>query len=190
MRATIPAGDGTGNLENEFLPPLEATYDLSWESQIDCASAWQEAGANTDGEACQWQECGYLPGEATTMLSMQTVVRVNTLSLALRDRLLKLTNELSNVAIAEMAQRKGHGETDGEASSAADPLSTEGRQRFSEFAREWHELLAAAQAGMSALTGYAPASPASAQTSKVARSLVERRQRVVDIDFADRRRAG
>ncbi|NMG66130.1 hypothetical protein GPA19_14355 [Azoarcus indigens] len=190
MRATIPAGDGMGNLENEFLPPLEATYDLSWENQIDCASAWQEAGANTDGEACQWQECGYPTGETTATLSMQTVVRVNTLSLALRDRLLKLTNELSNVAIAEMAQRKSDGEASSDAPSTPEPLSAEGRQRFAEFARNWHELLAAAQAGMSALTGYAPISLGSAATSRVAHSLVERRQRVVNIDFADRRRAG
>ncbi len=48
----------THHLENEFIPPLSArdTWGVPWERQLEAHSAWQRAGGNTDGEACQWAD--------------------------------------------------------------------------------------------------------------------------------------
>lgn len=43
-------------LESEFIPPLgfRDTWSMPWERHLSVTRAWQEAGGNRDGEACQW----------------------------------------------------------------------------------------------------------------------------------------
>jgi len=43
-------------LECEFIPPLDSrdSWPMPWERHLAVTSAWQEAGGNRDGEACQW----------------------------------------------------------------------------------------------------------------------------------------
>ncbi len=50
--------DPARHLENEFIPPLEArhAWGPSWDRHLQVHSAWQDAGGNTDGQACQWVE--------------------------------------------------------------------------------------------------------------------------------------
>lgn len=40
----------------EFVPPLNAreAWGVPWEHQLAAHRRWQEAGGNTDGQACQW----------------------------------------------------------------------------------------------------------------------------------------
>lgn len=185
------AGASIDRLESEFLPPLgeRDTWGAPWARQLEAAWAWQEAGADTDGEACQWREPVADPhGPA---LTMQTIVRLNTLNVSLRERLLQITNETSNIAIAEMALREQAASSGAGASPA--PLDAVQAKRLRELARAWFDLVAAAQAGMGALTGLSPrsrAADASARVAKDARPFVDRRQCVIDIGFADRRKAG
>ncbi len=179
---------GSTSLENEHLPPLDEPQarGLPWQRQLDAAQAWQEAGANADGEACQWFDPRDLASggaeSAGTGLTMQTVVRMNTLNVALRERLLRLTGEISNLAIAQMGARPEGGTAQ---------LDEAAERRLAGLTRRWFDLMETAQATMSALTGIAPPGRELAERGqRVASPLVDRRQRVVEIDFADRRRAG
>lgn len=160
----------------EFMPPVsEIGVALpSWEQQLDAVLAWQEAGGNRDLDDGGW------PASAgDVLLSMQTVTRVNTLNIALRERLLQLTNDLSSLAIAAMAARRSI-----HASSVPEPLDEDSARRMQALTRDWFELIAMAEASMSALTG------CRRQAAPAARPLVDRRQRAQPIDFADRRKAG
>lgn len=182
----------------EYLPPLDEpwVWGLPWERQLEAVYAWQETYATVDDEACQWRDAFAPVTPASTVITMQTVVRLNTLNVALRERLMQISNEVSNIAIAEMARRKD-GPADGSTVSAAsppaapEPVDERNAQRLAELTRGWFELVAAAQAGMSALTGYVPRSgQADTTQSATRRPLVERRQCVIAVDFADRRKAG
>lgn len=180
----------------EFFPPIDeaGATEPSWDEQLRATLDWQEAGANEDGNASQWQDPLRLwqPGQAN--LSMQSVVRMNTLNVALRERLLQISSEMSNIAIAEIGMRKAAPDS-GEPAPAAtpEPLDEANALRLMALTRAWFDVVAMAQASMSALTGYAPRSagqPGEAHAPYSASPLVERRQRVVHIDFADRRKTG
>lgn len=43
-------------LEREFIPPLDCrdSWPMPWDRLLAATTAWQEAGGNRDGEACQW----------------------------------------------------------------------------------------------------------------------------------------
>lgn len=184
------AGASSSDFEGEFLPPLgePGSWGVPWARQLDAVQAWQDAGGNGDGEACQWRGPAAAGDPA---LTMQTIVRMNTLNVSLRERLLQITNEASNIAIAEMALREQAGGS-GQA-AAVPPLSAEHAQQLVELARAWFDLVAAAQAGMGALTGLAQrsaAAEASARVAKDSRPFVDRRQCAVDIAFSDRRKVG
>lgn len=182
----------------EFFPPVEeiGVPERPWDDHLRAVLDWQEAGANGDGAACQWQEPPRLWPAGRTKLAMQTVVRMNTLNVALRERLLRITNEMSNIAIAEMGLRKAGPDDEAEAaakSATPEELDEAHALRLMELTRAWFDVVAMAQASMSALTGYAPRAAEHAggvQTPYTASPLVERRQRVMHIDFADRRKAG
>lgn len=186
--------------DGEFLPPLEEheTWGLAWARQLEVTCAWQEAGANTDGEAAQWRDASPPAKHGKPVITMQTLVRANTLNVALRERLWHIANEMSNIAIAGIARR-----TQGQA--AGDDVSTEkpaaspeqldehNAQKLTELTRAWFDLVAAAQSGMSALTGYDPhgrETGTNQGTAQASAPLVERRQCVIAVDFADRRRTG
>ncbi len=193
----MTTGGWADGLAGEFVPPLDArdTWGTPWARQLELARAWQEAGGGGDGEACQWRDPVSDPLGEGASLTMQTIVRLNTLNVSLRERLLQITNEASNIAIAEMALREqaaGATRTGGPP-GAVPALDAAQARKLVELSRAWFELVAAAQAGMSALTGLSPrgaAAAASARAARDARPFVDRRQCVIDIAFADRRKAG
>jgi hypothetical protein len=120
---------------------------------------------------------------------MQTVVRANTLNVALRERLLNIASEMSNIAIAEIGVRKDAATGSASPGASPEPLSAANAERLRALTRSWFELVTGAQQTMSALTGYGlPGVRAAADAAPDSTS--DRRQRVVHIDFADRRRAG
>lgn len=186
---TILSGTMT-SVDGEHLPPLDdpQAWALSWERQIDFLCAWQEASANSDGEACQWRETAP-PAAGDTRLTMQTVVRANTLNVALRERLLNIASEMSNIAIAEIGARKDAAVGGARPGASPEPLSETNAERLRALTRSWFELVNGAQQTMSALTGYGLREPG-VTANPAPSSTQERRQRVVRIDFADRRRAG
>lgn len=184
----------------EFFPPVDeaGVAETPWDMQLKAALDWQEAGANSDGTSCQWEDPPRLWHVGQAKLSMQTVVRVNTLNVALRERLLQITSEMSNIAIAEMGLRKdepaeGGGEAAAKPSATPEMLDEANALKLMALTRAWFEVMAMAQASMSTLTGYSPRATGDAsgmQTPYAASPLVERRQRVMHIDFADRRKVG
>lgn len=179
--------------EYEFFPPRNESGEWAlppWDAHIDAALAWQDATSGED-HTHQWRDPA-TPSQDTP-LTMQTIVRVNTLNVALRERLLRIINEMSNIAIGEMGQRK----VEAEGGASAEPghieaLDQASAQRVTQLAAAWFDVIEMAQASMSALTGYVPAArlPARAATSDYDAHLVDRRQQVIHIDFADRRKAG
>lgn len=165
----------------ESAPPLEHTVDWgpSWDRQLDAARAWQEACAAVADEAHQWcAAAAYRHDGDAPPLTAQTVVRMNTLNVALRERLRRLTSEASNVTIAAMARRQGADVT------STSVLDEQGVEQVAEVARAWFALIDMARANMCALTGMAP--PAAA--GEHGEPLVDRRQRAVTIAFTDRRK--
>lgn len=186
--------------DSEFLPPLEehGTWGPAWARQLEATRAWQEAGANTDGEAAQWREASLPAMHAKPALTMQTLVRANTLNVALRERLWQITNEMSNIAIAGIARRTqvpadSDAAPSGRPAASPEPLDEYNAQKLTELTRAWFGLVAAAQSGMSALTGHDPHDREAGTSQHSARApapLVERRQCVIAVDFADRRRTG
>ncbi|MBC9072981.1 hypothetical protein IAI53_13480 [Thauera sp. CAU 1555] len=167
----------------ESAPPVDCTVDWgpSWGRQLDAAQAWQEASAALADDAHQWSAApGYRRGKDAPQLTAQTVVRMNTLNVALRERLLRLMSEASNVAIAAMSRRQGAG------GGSAATLDQQGAGQIEQVTRAWFELIDTARANMSALTGMAPPAGAAGDGEP----LVDRRQQALAIAFADRRKAG
>ena len=184
--------------DSEFLPPLEehGTWGPTWARQLDAARAWQEAGANIDGEAAQWRDASPPAIHRKPALTMQTLVRANTLNVALRERLWQIANDMSNIAIAGMARRT-QGRADGDAAdkpvASPEHLDEHNAHKLTELTRAWFDLVSAAQSGMSALTGYDPhgqEADTSQRATHAPAPMVERRQCVIEVDFADRRRTG
>jgi len=179
-KAEIPVRDEHAG---ESAPPHggAAEWGPSWTRQLDVAQAWQDASAALADEAHQWcAPAEYQRSAEAAPLSAQTVVRMNTLNVALRERLLRLTNEASNVAIAAIARRQGAGDP------AGDALDGEGAGQMEAVARKWFALIDKARANMSALTGMAPPAGAAADGEP----LVDRRLQMMTIGFADRRKVG
>lgn len=176
----------------EFFPPRDerGAWALPpWDDHIDAALAWQEAH-NGEDHSHQWRDPATSSQEAT--LTMQTIVRVSTLNVALRERLLRIINEMSNIAIGEMSLRKAGAADEAAAPERIPALDPESAQRVTQLARAWFDVIDMAQASMSALTGYAPTARAATGSPATGYDahLVDRRQRVIHIDFADRRKAG
>jgi hypothetical protein len=171
---------GGERFEAEYLPPLDESgvWLMPWERQVEAARAWQEAGGNLDGDAAQTYQGE--PSRAVPPPSMQTIVRMNTLNVALRERLTQLTGAISNLAIETMGER-------GAGAHAPVHLDEVRAHRLQEHVRNWFEIVDSARSGMQSLSGMQPASRAAAGSA--GRRRGERRQRVVQIDFADRRRA-
>lgn len=196
----------------EFFPPLDVgatvpeVLGVPWDRQVEAAAAWQAAGGNSDSEL-QWavraagvtivpalertgeaaRAAGQAEGEAPTM---HTIMRMSTLMVSLRERLMQIQTEAANVAIAEMGRRKSGPGAGAETTEGVPPLPQlheDHARRINELTRAWFDTVASAQAGMSALTGYLPAG---AQPAGGSTPLVERRKRAVLIDFPDRRRVG
>lgn len=190
MRATSNP-PGLEHQGYEFFPPYDETGAtvISWEIQVQTAQDFHEA-CPRDDEACQWRDPLEASGDFRP--TMQTVVRINTLNVALRERLLRLTNDMSNLAIAEMGMRKSTDAGGAEMAAGPEPLSEDSAQRLMALTRAWFDIMGMAQASMGTLTGYMPrtADRTAASADYADRPLVERRQNVRHIDFADRRRAG
>lgn len=179
-RAEMPIRDEHAG---EAAPPLgsPAEWGPSWSHQLEAAQAWQEASTALADEADQWRtSVENLRDAKAPPLTAQTVVRMNTLNVALRERLLRLMSEASNVAIAAMSRRQGAG------GQPAATLDEQGVGQIAQVMRAWFALIDTARANMGALTGMAPPAGASADGDP----LVDRRQQVMDIAFADRRKAG
>ncbi|THF62188.1 hypothetical protein [Pseudothauera rhizosphaerae] len=183
MHANKDARDWAGGTDGGLFPPFEdgGVRAPSWDRQLAAAQAWQDAGGNGGGEACQWR--AQRAAGATPALTMRTIVRLNTLNLALRARLTRIASDMSDVAIAAM-QAHQDANPDQSAARGVEVLDHAGAARLAGMVRDWYAILANAQADMSALTGIAPARAERSQP------LVERRQRAVPIDFAERRKAG
>jgi hypothetical protein len=203
----------TEALECEFIPTLDTpdAWGPPWDRQLSLVLAWQEAGGNSDGEAGQYKEPTadmIVPpleqggtardpaygggGGGQPELTMRTIVRMNTLLVSLRERMLQITTEASNVAIAEMALRQGSAAGVSDPSASLQALSQENAQRIAQLARSWFDIIAAAQAGMNSLTGVTARGAASGEApvaSGGGRRIAERRRREAMIDFPDRRMA-
>lgn len=202
--------DARKSLDCEFLPPLDApeTWGQPWDRQIAAALAWQEAGGNDDGQVAPLattqevivpslddatrralRHASDPTGSAGNALTMRSIVRMNTLLVSLRERMLQITAEASNVAIDEMSRRQ---------SSSADastltPLHEDNGRRIKALARAWFDIIASAQASMSELTGLTPTGAAGALhrfAANEAASGPERRHQALAISFPDRRRSG
>jgi hypothetical protein len=199
-------------LDCEFLPPLDAreTWGVAWERQLAAAIAWQEAGGNDDAwiEAPaevvvpaledatppSWRSRSELAATGYPALNMGTIVRMNTLLVSLRERMLQITSEASNIAIAEMALRHDARSERGEGSCGSQqPLHPAHAERIKELAGAWFGILGEAQRSMSALTGL-DAGDREPSTRPVAANEThpdtERRHHERAIDFPDRRRSG
>ncbi len=185
MKTTLPGSPPRGGPEDTFLPPLDLdaprsdVWGLAWDRQVSATGAWQEAAAHAG------------PPSAVVP-TMRTVMRMSTLLVSLRERLLQIQNEAANVAIAEMAQRRAAEAVDQDAGETVDPvplpeLHPENAGRIADLAGQWFDCIASAHAGMTALVGRIGLRSVRAATEKP-RLLTERRQRSVTIDFADRRR--
>jgi len=168
---------GAENLACEFLPPLELpdTWGGAWDRQLRAMQAWQEADANTDGENSVYR--------APTM---RTLTRMNTLLTSLREQLLQIQSEAANVAVAEMGRRQVPTRAFGPNADAQRPLHAGSAERLTGITRAWFEIMAAAQAEMTMLTGLAPAATQAASAT-TARPFIDRRRRAAVIDFPDRR---
>lgn len=206
-----------GQFDCEFVPPLDApeTWGIPWDRQLAAALAWQQAGGNDDPPAsAPEQSTGSLivpslddaasasrSGQSKVVpiahpaLTMRTIVRMNTLLVSLRERMLQITTDASNIAIAEMARRQDAA-TPGSAvvdAPAVQSLHPDHAIRITDLARAWFDVVADAQASMTALTGLAPRDATGTRPGTAANDSArsgERRHRVQGIDFPDRRRAG
>jgi len=206
-----------GRFDCEFVPPLDApeTWGIPWDRQLAAALAWQQAVGNDDMPASiQERSTGSLivpalddaanasrsgPAKVVPVahpaLTMRTIVRMNTLLVSLRERMLQITTDASNIAIAEMARRQDASAPQsaiGDA-PAVQPLHPDHAARIVELARAWFDVVADAQASMTALTGLAPRGATGARADTAANDharVGERRHRMQEIDFPDRRRAG
>lgn len=192
----------TESHEPLFFPPVDLgepgveAWGLAWEEQVSAALTWQACrpeepvgtvrreGGERPMIVPPLEETGHsgrqgAEGERPTM---RTIMRMNTLMVSLRERLLQIQTEAANVAIHEMALRQAPA-GEGTATEDFPPLPVlhdPNAQRITELARSWFEVIAAAQASMAALTG---------QGQGGRQPFVERRKRSVLIDFPDRRRA-
>ncbi|HRP98457.1 MAG TPA: hypothetical protein PL143_19650, partial [Rhodocyclaceae bacterium] len=169
-----------GPLDCEFVPPLDApeTWGIPWDRQLAAALAWQQAAGNDDAPACAAERSTgslivpSLDDAASTSrsgqskvvpiahpaLTMRTIVRMNTLLVSLRERMLQITTDASNIAIAEMARRQDAAMPESAIADApaVPALHPDHAARITELARAWFDVVADAQASMTALTGLAP----------------------------------
>jgi len=197
--------NATDEMEGEFIPPIDVMqsehldWGVPWEDQLDVAQAWQAAGGNVDSEWDDWDGwVSELPvrsrnrrmppvGDAANGTpTMATVVRMTTSLVSLRERLYRVQSETTEVARAEMRQRRAlvADALDRSGQSAVRrPLGDENSRRILRLARDCVELLDAARAGMAGLSGM-PAIDAAASPS-----FNDRRRNSMRIDFPDRRSA-
>jgi hypothetical protein len=180
-------------LEHEFIPPLMVLHTepdawcLPWEQQLDAACAWQEAGGNADSEWDAWQPALHrsgsvsrAPDEAPTMA---TIVRMTTTVVAVRERLLRVQTEATEVARAEMALRRAPSAdaANNDGTSSRRSLEEQNSERVLALARACVDMLDAARGSVAALAGMSDR-----RASRVA-PFVERRRANVVIGFPDRR---
>ena len=94
-------------LENEFIPPIGETEarDVAWEQRLNAEVAWQLARATVDDGLAQWTDRAE-EGAMRRLPTMRTIARMNTVLVALRERLYQIQNEAANIAIAELALRQ------------------------------------------------------------------------------------
>lgn len=180
------------DFECEFIPPLDLpeTHGLPWDQQVNAALAWQEAGGNVDQLADPWTRAmEAATGSERHQPTMRTITRMNTVLVALGERLHQIQLEAANVAIGEMSVRQAATSSALNPEDAFSPLNPEHRQRFDALAASCLELLAAARTHLAAVPGYLPASARTGAQRAADQPwlLAERRQHETPIDFPDRR---
>lgn len=191
MSTTTTERFPAATLENEFIPPIgeNASREMAWEQRLNAEVAWQLARATVADGLAQWTDRAE-EGGARRLPTMRTIARMNTVLVALRERVYQIQNEAANIAIAELASRQ---ESNPAAASddAFSPLHAGNARRIEALAASCYELLAGAQGSLAAVAGKVPAGyGASGRSSGLEDSLhAERRQRNTVIDFPDRRAA-
>lgn len=178
------------DLENEFIPPIgqAEANDMAWDQRLNAEVAWQLARATVDDGLAQWTDRAG-EGAPRRLPTMRTIARMNTVLVALRERIYQIQSEAANIAISELASRQ---EFDPAASSddAFSPLHAQSARRVEALAASCYELLAAAQGNLAAVAGKVPAEYASTGRAGLEDSLyAERRLLDAVIDFPDRRAA-
>ncbi|AYH44614.1 hypothetical protein [Azoarcus sp. DN11] len=178
-------------LENEFIPPIGETEarDVAWEQRLNAEVAWQLARATVDDGLAQWTDRAE-EGAMRRLPTMRTIARMNTVLVALRERLYQIQNEAANIAIAELALRQQSNPA-ASTDDAFSPLHARNARRIEALAASCYELLAGSQGSLAAVAGKVPAGyVAAGRSSGLEDSLyAERRQRDTVIDFPDRRAA-
>ncbi|NMG42435.1 hypothetical protein GPA22_01635 [Aromatoleum toluvorans] len=178
-------------LENEFIPPIGETEarDVAWEQRLNAEVAWQLARATVDDGLAQWTDRAE-EGAMRRLPTMRTIARMNTVLVALRERLYQIQNEAANIAIAELALRQQSNPA-ASTEDAFSPLHAQNARRIEALAASCYELLAGSQGSLAAVAGKVPAGyVAAGRSSGLEDSLyAERRQRETVIDFPDRRAA-
>ncbi len=206
-----------------FLPPRDLgeppadVWGQPWERQVAAAAAWQAAAGDDDGSSA-WPSAANPAGAhaaehraaaagrgtpaaggerdaAPRRPTMTTIARMNTLTVSLREQLQRLQHEAADVAIAEMALRRGPPPEPGGESPALRPLpqlDEAHARRIVDIAGSWFAAVAAAQAGMSALLAGGPANDDDIEgdySAAAMRLIAERRKTATVIGFPDRRAA-
>jgi len=185
----------TEDFECEFIPPLDLpeAHGLPWEQQLNAALAWQAAGGNVDdGGDSRTNAADAGAGSERYLPTMRTITRMNTVLVALGERLHQIQIEAANVAIGEMLVREAATSAALNPEDAFSPLAPENLQHIDALAASCVELLAAAQANLAAIPGFRPASARTGGTQRTAHQpwfLADRRQHATMIDFPDRRAA-
>jgi hypothetical protein len=180
-------------LEHEFIPPLMVFHTepdawcTPWDRQLDAARAWQDAGGNVDNVWDVWVQTPHrsgsmsrLPDEAPTMA---TIVRMTTTVVAVRERLLRVQTEATEVARAEMALRCAPSTdvANNDGPSSRRSLEEQNSERVLALARACVDMLDAARSSVAALAGIPD------RRAPQEAPFVERRRSNVVIGFPDRR---
>ncbi|NMG73468.1 hypothetical protein [Aromatoleum diolicum] len=182
-------------MEREFIPPLDLpeTHGVSWEQQVSATLAWQEAGGNVEESAdSQTTAADARSGSERHLPTMRTITRMNTVLVALGERLQQIQIEAANVAIGEMSLRQASTSVALNPEDAFSPLSPEHLQRIDALAASCFALLTAARANLSAIPGFPSVSARTGGTQRAAHEpwfFADRRQHEMMIDFPDRRAA-
>lgn len=177
-------------LENEFIPPIhlpEATADVAWEQRLNAEVAWQLASGTMDGGGRTPGDSGEEPAERR-LPTMRSITRMNTILVALRERLYQVQTEAANVAIGELALRQ-ESTPGAPPDDAFSPLHEQNVQRVEALAKSCLELLTSAQANLAALCGMAPGRLGSVDVGLEDSLRVDRRRHTTVIAFPDRRAA-